>query len=461
MSTIGHILVVGLGDSGLESARYCATLLASGEATSVTAIDGGDSMALRDRAMELRGLGVDVELGTESVDGRFDVAIVSPGVPPHAAIFVAAAAASARVVSEIEFAFLRSNHTWVAVTGTNGKTTTTSLIVHLLRTAGLAARAVGNIGHVAIKAATEAPAEEILVAEVSSFQLANIETFRPRVAVLLNLTPDHVNWHGTLDEYALAKARIFENLGEGDIAVVDVDDPGSAPYADKVAARGVTVIRVSRLARHAGGATVVDNTLALETRGGLVRLVFEDELLIRGAHNVSNALAAAAAAQALGVTAADLQQGLRTFEPIEHRLEPVAEIGGVAWYNDSKATNPDAVLKALTAFGDRSLIVMLGGRNKGNDMRPLAEAVSARAKSVVVFGEAADEIARAFKGLAVELSQAKGLTDAVTVAAVLGVPGDSIVLSPACASFDEFASYEHRGTVFKTLVLAMNGEEAE
>ncbi len=302
---------------------------------------------------------------------------------------------------------------------------------------------------------------EVLVAEVSSFQLANIETFRPRVAVLLNLTPDHINWHGTYEAYAAAKARIFENLSAGDVAVIDVDDPGSAPYADIVAARGVEVVRVGQARRHAAGASVVDGMLTLDTRGGAIRLVTEDELLIRGAHNVSNALAAAAAVHALGVTAKDIQRGLRTFEPIEHRLEPVAEVGGVAWFNDSKATNPDAVLKALTAFGEQPLIVLLGGQNKNNDMRPLAEAVAARAKAAVVFGEAGDEIAEAFEGLGIAFAQTAGLASAVSTAADFAHPGDAVVLSPACASFDEFTSYEHRGTVFKSLVLAMAGGEAE
>ena len=460
MRGLGDILVVGLGASGLESARYCLALVAAGEADSVTVVDAGGSEALRMRADELRELGAEVVLSTEAVAGEFDLAIASPGIPPHAPLFISATEASKRLVSEIEFAFSRSSHTWIAVTGTNGKTTTTSLVVHLLHTAGIRARAVGNIGNVAITAVAEADSSEVIVAEVSSFQLANIDTFRPRVAVLLNLTPDHINWHGTLEEYARAKTRVFENLAEGDTAVIDVDDAGAAPYADKVAASGADVVRVSIETRHGGGATVIDRMLCLETRGGLVRLVWEDELLIRGAHNVSNALAAAAAAHAVGVGAADLQVGLRTFAPIEHRLEPVAEVRGVGWFNDSKATNPDAVLKALTAFGERPLVVLLGGRNKNNDMRPLAEAVADRARAAVVFGECAEEFRAAFASLEIELVSAHGLAEAVERAAEIAVAGDAVVLSPACASFDEFTSYEHRGREFKTLVRAMGAGEA-
>lgn len=458
MTGLGDILIVGLGESGVQSARYVARLVLSGEASSVTALDSGDTEALRARADDLRALGVRVTLGTDTAEGRYDLAIVSPGIPPHAALFVSAKDASERIVSEIEFAFSRSNHVWVAVTGTNGKTTTTSLIAHLLNTSGIPARAIGNIGPPAIAAVGEAEDTEVLVAEVSSFQLATVDSFRPRVSVLLNITPDHVNWHGSLDEYVRAKSRVFENLAESDVAVVDVDDPGSAPFAEKLASRGVDVVRVSRLQRHVGGASVLDGVLTLQTSGGTITLVSEDELQIRGAHNVSNALAAAAAAHAIGATAQALREGLRTFEPIEHRLEPVAEISDVGWFNDSKATNPDAVFKALTAFGDRPLIVLLGGRNKGNEMRPLAEAVAARAKAAVVFGEAGAEIARAFEGLGVALVESAGLAQAVAAAAGLAEAGDAVVLSPACASFDEFTSYEHRGTVFKALVLELAGE---
>jgi UDP-N-acetylmuramoylalanine--D-glutamate ligase len=461
MTGLGDILILGLGESGMAAARHTAGLVGAREASSVTLVDSGASDAHRARAAELRALGVNVLLDVDAVVGRFDLAIASPGIPPHAPLFVSAAASSTRIVSEIEFAFSRSTHTWVAVTGTNGKTTTTSLIVHLLQAAGIPARAVGNIGHVALSAVSEADETEVLVAEVSSFQLANVDTFRPLVAVLLNVTPDHLNWHGSFDEYSWAKARVFENLGESDTAVIDVDDPGSAPFAGLVEERGVGVIRVSRLQGHAGGATVVDGALTLETRGGAIRLISEDELLIRGAHNVSNALAAAATAHVLGASAKDIQRGLRSFEPIEHRLEPVAEVAGVGWFNDSKATNPDAVFKALTAFGNRPLVLLLGGRNKGSDMRPLAVAVAARAKAAVVFGEAATEIAAAFEGLDIELVRTADLSDAVVAAAAIALEGDAVVLSPACASFDEFDSYEHRGRTFKSLVLDLAEGGAE
>ena len=216
-------------------------------------------------------------------------------------------------------------------------------------------------------------------------------------------------------------------------------------------------MRVSLLEHHASGANAANGVLVLETRGGPIRLVPADELQIRGPHNVSNALAAAAAAHALGATPAALRAGLTSFQPIEHRLEPVAEVDGADWFNDSKATNPDAVLKALTAFPEQPLIVLLGGRNKGNDFGPLAAAVSARAKVAILFGEARPDLAMAFRGASVRVVEAVSLSDACEAARALAEPGDAVVLSPACASFDEFTSYEHRGAVFKGIVAAMAG----
>lgn len=460
MNAPRSILVLGLGVSGQATARYCTGLLATGEITSVTALDAADNATLRHVAEELSALGVEVELGASEVSGHYDVCVVSPGIPPHADLMIAAHAACRRVISEVEFAFSRSSRPWIAVTGTNGKTTTTALVAHLLEVGGIPARAVGNIGPTAISAVADERDGEVFVAEVSSFQLAYTEYFHPHVAVLLNLTPDHLNWHGSFEAYAADKARLFANLGSEDVAIIDVDDPGSAPYAESVASRGVPVVSVSRFVGHGESALLVDGMLVLETRGGSVRLVSEDELQIRGAHNVSNALSAAAAAHAIGVTAVSIQSGLRSFAPIEHRLEPVTTIAGVRWFNDSKATNPDAVLKALTAFGVSPLIVLLGGRNKGNDFRPLARAVDARAKAVVVFGESRVDLAEAFGGLKVHVVEAVTLGDAVEAARQLAADGDAVVLSPACASFDEFDSYEHRGEVFKAFVVAMAGEGA-
>jgi UDP-N-acetylmuramoylalanine--D-glutamate ligase len=460
VTALGDILVLGLGRSGAAAARVAVRLVAEGSARSVTALDSAETPVLVSIADELRSLGVRVTLGAAAVDGHFDVCIASPGIPPHAALLRSANAAADRTISEVEFAFALSTQPWIAITGTNGKTTTTALTTHLLNTAGIVARSVGNFGPPAVEAVVDAAPSEVLVAEVSSFQLAHVDTFHPRVAVLLNITPDHTDWHGSIESYAADKARVFANLDSGDTAVIDIDDAGSRPYASILEARGIGVIRVSRKEDHASGATVVDGVLVLETRGGPIRLVRSEELQIRGSHNVSNALAAAAAAHALGATATALRDGLKTFQPIEHRLEPAGVVDGVAWYNDSKATNPDAVLKALTAFTDTPVIVLLGGRNKGNDFGPLALEVSACAKTAVLFGEARDDLATALRGLSVRVVEAAKMSDACEAARALAEPGDAVLLSPACASFDEFSSYEYRGRSFKALVAAMAGEGA-
>ena len=457
MNSLGDMLVLGLGRSGRAAVSVALRLIADGGARSVTAVDGAESPELLRIADELRALGVPVTLGATQVAGHFDVCVASPGIPPADELMKSAHAVSDRVISEVELAFVLSSHPWVAVTGTNGKTTTTALITHLLNTAGIAARSVGNFGPPAVEAVAEAQPSEVMVAEVSSFQLTHVDTFHPRVAVLLNITPDHLNWHGSLESYSAAKARVFENLDAGDTAVVNVDDEGSLPYAQSLEDRGIPVVRVSCREAHVSGARVASGMLELETRGGTVRLVDADELQIRGSHNVSNALAAAAAAHALGASPAALRTGLTTFAPIEHRLEPVDEVDGAEWFNDSKATNPDAVFKALTAFSDRPLVLLLGGRNKDNDLRPLAREVSACAKAAVLFGEARVEFAEAFAGLPIHTVEAVSLSDACEAARALAEPGDAVVLSPACASFDEFTSYEQRGAVFKSRVAEMAG----
>jgi len=453
VTALGDVLIVGLGRSGSAVAHALAPLLGSSDVLSLTAVDTADTPEMRQAADVVKALGVRVELGVVGVAGTYDTCIASPGIAPHTPIMVSAAAACSQLLSEIELAYVRSRAPWIAVTGTNGKTTTTSLVAHLLSNAGLAVHTVGNIGTPAMTVVDHAEPDDVIVAEVSSFQLALTSTFHPRVAVLLNITPDHADWHGSLARYAQDKARVFANLTADDTAVVDIDDPGSAVWADKLEARGVRVARVSRLVPVSGGANVVGGVLTLITPHGPEPLVAAEELRIRGDHNVSNALAAAAAAHAMGVHAADIRAGLTTFEPIAHRLEPVGVRDGAEYVNDSKGTNPDAVVKALTAFGDRDIVLLLGGRNKGSDFAPLAAAIAARGGvRPVVFGEAAAEISAALADAGVAFDSASGLRLAVDQAATIAHSGDVVLLSPGCASFDEFKNYEHRGEFFASLV---------
>ncbi len=448
----GHIAVLGAGRSGRAVALRLAEDAASGIDVRVTLIDSALNEGLEALVAPLRGPHVEVMLGSNAIPPGVTLVVASPGLPPQSALMRSALTLGVPVVSEIELAYRLSTSPWIAVTGTNGKTTTTSLIAHLLAEGGLPTETVGNIGRAAVSVVGDIGPATVLVAEVSSFQLALTERFHPRVAVLLNITPDHIDWHGSLEAYAADKARVFANQAGGDTAVIDIDDAGSAPYVAMIAEGAVDVRTISRTDAAAFG-RVEHGMLVLGHGSDRVELVQVEDLMIKGDHNVSNALAAAVAAHSVGVSATVLREGLRTFEPIEHRLEPVGVVGGVEYYNDSKATNPDAVLKALTAFDDRPLVILLGGHNKGNDFRELARAVCGRCRAAVVFGESSEEFLAAFESCTgCEVVAVPSMAEAVRAASQIALAGDVVLLSPACASFDEFDDFEHRGRVFRELI---------
>lgn len=451
---LGDIAVLGSGVTGVAVARFLTERVDRGDAITITLFDEGDTPAQREVAEELRSAGVRVVLGARELDADFDLCVASPGIPPHSPLMMSAVERSRELISEIELAFVRSVSPWLAVTGTNGKTTVTSICAHLLRYAGVPSECVGNIGEAAISVAEETGASAIIVAEVSSFQLALTHRFKPRVAILLNITPDHIDWHGSLKAYAADKARVFSNMGPGDTAIVDVDDPGSAPYAQVLAPSGASVVPVSRARVPLGGAGLDDEWLTLDDRGTPRPLLRVGDLKIRGIHNVSNALAAAAAVHALGVAPDVIAEALALFEPIAHRLEPVGVIDEVEYVNDSKATNPGATLMALTAFPDRPIVLLLGGRNKGNDFAEIEQGL-AGCRTVFAFGEAGDEIAGALASSEVPVRRVSTMLDALAQARELAAPGDVVLLSPACASFDEFSGYAERGRVFSSAVLEL------
>lgn len=451
--TVAHVervAVLGLGRSGDAVVRW-ALGRPGASASDVTVFAEHDTPSLAAVASAFRAAGVRVELGVRTLpDGGFDLVVASPGISPSRPLLRSAIASGVPVISELELAYRMSTAPFVAITGTNGKTTTTALVTHLLRAAGRTAIAVGNIGVPAISGAPELGPEAAIVAECSSFQLALTIDFHPRVAVLLNVTPDHIDWHGSFEAYDKDKGRVFGNLGHGDTAIIDIDDRGSARWALPAGEGGARVVRVGL---SDGDARVEDGWLVVDSVEGDGRLVRVEELLIRGVHNVSNALAASAAVLAMGVPAEIVSEGLRTFEPIEHRLESVATVHGVEYVNDSKATNPDAVMKALTAFGASPVIVLLGGRNKGNDFGPLAEACGARCKLAVLFGEAQPELEAAFSKVDAPHLSVATMADALALASREARPGDVVLLSPACASFDEFSDYEDRGRSFAEAVV--------
>jgi UDP-N-acetylmuramoylalanine--D-glutamate ligase len=447
--SVQKVAVLGLGRSGEAVVRWALGRPGAGPGD-VTVFVEHDTPRLAESAQPLRAAGVRVELGADALpDDAWDLVVASPGISPSRPLMRSAARLGVAVISELELAYRISAAQFVAVTGTNGKTTTTALVTHLLRAAGREAVSVGNIGVPAVTAAPLVDADGVVVAECSSFQLASIVDFHPRVAVLLNITPDHLDWHGSLESYASDKAKVFANMTAGDVAVIDVDDPGSAVWADIVADRGVSVVRVGL---SGGDAHVEGGLLIVDAEHGEVPLVRAEDLLIRGVHNVSNALAASAAALAMAASPDAVRAGLRTFEPIEHRLDPVATVRGVEYVNDSKATNPDAVMKALTAFGSTPLLILLGGRNKGNDFGPLADACAARCRLAVLYGESRREMETAFSARGAAFVGAETMAGALAIAAEAALPGEVVLLSPACASFDEFDDYEDRGRRFAEAV---------
>jgi UDP-N-acetylmuramoylalanine--D-glutamate ligase len=443
-------LVVGLARSGRAAVDL---LLASG--SSVVATDLKATDELRALAERWSRLGARVVLGENPpalLDGA-DVVVLSPGVPLTTPLAAEAARRGVRVIGELELAFAVSRAAWLGVTGTNGKTTTTALTGELVRKTGRPVLVGGNIGVALADRARGIGEDGYIVAEVSSFQLDTIEAFRPKVAVLLNVTEDHLDRYPSLEAYAASKRRIFMNQSEDDFAVLNVDDPAVAAAADTLRSR---VVPVSAVREVEGGVFARNGLIVSRVSGREERILPASELGIPGPHNLSNALAATAAAMAVGVTAGDAADALRAFSPLEHRLERVAEIDGVAYVNDSKATNVDSVSFALRSY-DRPIVLIAGGRDKETDFSPLASLAAGRVKRAVLIGEAAPKLEAALRGV-VPTERAATLHDAVRASASAAAPGDVVLLSPACASFDMFADYEDRGRQFKTEVAGLAAE---
>lgn len=449
------LLVLGQGGTGLDVAAWALDHL--GERVSAVTVYGGATSAPTERTRELEGRGAAFVYGTETIDGSFDVCVASPGISEFSEFFRNAAAASAEIMGEPEFAYRLSPQRWCAITGTNGKTTVTSLTNELLRAGGLESVAVGNIGNVSIHEVDRRPNDEWFVAELSSYQIATTSELHPVVAVLLNITPDHLAWHQTHENYALAKIHLFDQMGEDDLAIVNVEDEGIAAFADRVYVPGRRVLKLGL--EDVGGpdaAFVRDGYLVVRLAGDECALVRTDELGIMGTHNIYNALAASAAALACGANPEGIRAGLISFRPLPHRLEPVGEVAGVRYINDSKATNTDAVETALAALPDERVIVLLGGKDKGTPLDEFMETIADHASAAVCFGEARGRFRAALENAPraseIDIAEADDLRDAVDVARSLAQRGDVVLLSPACASFDEFAGFEARGDAFRGYV---------
>lgn len=466
----GRVLILGLGKSGRIAAHYCLSLLGE-RVDSVRIAAGARTKEALAFAHDCEQRGAHVTFDDSQVEGSFDVCIASPGISEFSELYVSARAASREIMSEVEFAWRESDRDsrWIAITGTNGKTTTTALTAHILQQAGMRARAVGNIGDTCL-AAVMAHDTDVYVAEVSSYQLASTIHFAPNVAVILNITPDHLTWHQTHENYVAAKFRIHANLNQtpGALAVLNaVDETVRAQVRTLAHATeqcGFAYIPVGTAAGLAGDMRTTcgsenaafiegsDRWLTVALAKEQHRLCRADDLLIPGEHNVSNALAAATACIAVGASDDAVTRGLTTFTALSHRLEACGTIRGVTCYDDSKATNVDATLKALAAFSPRRPIVLLGGSDKFTDLTVLVQEACRHCKTVVCFGAAGERFARAFADAPLPVVRAAYLADALDAALDIAHADDIVLLSPACASFDEFTSYEHRGDVFKALV---------
>ena len=445
-------LVVGLGKSGVASALFLKE-----RGAHVTVSDTKSEDQLRDEIPVLLDHGIAVETGGhgERTFRGQDLIVVSPGVPVDAPPLVQARALGEPVIGEIELAAQHLAGPIVAITGSNGKTTTTTLAGEILAAGGFATLVGGNIGTPAISLVERASRETAVVLEVSSFQLETIQTFRPKVAVVLNVTPDHLDRHRTFQTYVDAKARIFKNQQSSDFAVLNQDDVTCVTLGDRTRAQ---VFWFSRKKEVKQGAWVREGQILFRDGSGQREIMLVSEIPLKGTHNVENVLAAVCAGALMGCQPEQLRGAVRSFKAVEHRLEYVATIQGVEYYDDSKATNVDATIKALESF-PANIHLILGGKDKGSDYRVLNDLLRERVKRVYTIGTAAEKIESQIKGAA-EIVHAETLDHAVRRAAAIAQPGDIVLLAPACASFDQFQSYNHRGRVFKELVKSLTNPKA-
>jgi UDP-N-acetylmuramoylalanine--D-glutamate ligase len=438
-----RVLVVGLARTGIATSLFCAE-----RGAVVTATDSRTASELGDSVAKLRKAGVQLELGGHSdaiLQGQ-QLVVPSPGVPADAPLLVKARDLKIPVWSEIELAYRFLNGKLIGITGSNGKTTTTTLVDHILRHSGFSTNLAGNIGTPLIAQVSETTDRTITVAELSSFQLELIETFRPDISILLNLTPDHLDRHKTFAAYAAAKTRIFENQTAEDFAVLNADD---AEGAKDVPTRP-QVYWFSRKTTVAQGTFLRNGKIIFRQSGNEETILDFAEIPLPGAHNLENVLAGTVATRLAGAQAIPIAKAIRSFAGVEHRIEFVVEIQGVRYYNDSKATNVDATLKALEAFPGR-IIVILGGKDKDSDYTQLRSTLREKAILALLIGSAADKIERQIDD-SVAIKRAGTIEHAVEFAAQAAHAGDIVLLAPACASFDQFQNYEHRGRVFKDLV---------
>ena len=446
-----RVLVLGMARSGIAAAEL---LLHHGAIPLLC--DSKKEEAFGDSLDSLRGTACEFHLGEDPVAllDEADILLISPGVPIDAPVVLAAKEKGVSVTGELEMASVMLNGDMLAISGTNGKTTTTTLVGKIFENAGRVTHVAGNIGYPLSAVAKVSKKEDISIVEVSSFQLESIRTFHPRVAALLNITEDHLNRHGTMAQYIKLKQRLFENQKQSDVAVLNLDDPVLAKMAGKLKGR---VAFFSRTQKVENGAFVEDGKIVWQWDGIRKTICGTDEVLIPGPHNLENALAATAMACAMGIPAPIIRHTLVSFTGVEHRIEKVRVFKSVTYINDSKGTNVDSTIKAVQSMKVPTVLI-LGGYDKHTDFMPLCREIVASGKisHVVAIGQTAKQIHTQLEEAGyTNVVRAYSFEEAVNTARAMAVVGGNVLLSPACASFDMFRDYEHRGHVFKELVNAL------
>ncbi len=450
-----NILVLGAARSGIAAAKL---LVKQGARVTLNDLKTADALgaaldSLKDYPLTLR-LGE----GPEAILADADLLVLSPGIPLGNDLINRCKALELPILGELELAASMTNLPIIAVTGTNGKTTTVSLLGEMFKQSGQVAHVAGNVGYPLSAAVMQAGPEDVLIAEVSSFQLETIRHFHPRAAAVLNVTPDHLNRHGTMDNYISLKTRIFENQTSADLAVLNLDDPITSGMARDIKAQ-LAYVSVEQDVEN--GAMLKNGMLVLRRDGVERPICAREDMKLPGVHNVYNALTALVLADFMGVLPQVAAYSLKVFEGVEHRIEFTRELDGVKYYNDSKGTNPDATITAIKSMRAPTVIIM-GGYDKRTAFDQMA--VTARAnpyiRSAVLMGQTAGQIAKALDGAGFTSYQfADNLGQAVAMAKSAAVQGGNVLFSPACASFDQFKDYEERGRVFKRLVMALDASE--
>ncbi len=447
-----RVLVAGAGRSGIAAARF---LLARNARVILTDIQDRSSLEtaispLLDTAGDSGELIMELGGHRSESFGNCDLVVTSPGIPLNLPVFEISRKAGIPIIAEVELAYRHLKGTIIGITGSNGKTTTTTLVSKLLTGTGLRGYAAGNIGAPLISFAADSSPENIYAVELSSFQLEGINRFRPFIGSILNLTRDHMDRYSGFDEYIAVKRRIFMNQAKTDFAVLNADDTRTAEMETIVDSKPVMFSR-TRAVRY--GAFLRNDRVIFRDKEGERDLFGVGSIALKGIHNLENVLASCAMAILAGAPAEGLEENIRRFKGVEHRIEFVCEVDGVQYFNDSKATNVAATIKSLESFPGRILLIA-GGRDKEGDFAVLRSLVRQRVKQIVLIGESAGKIKKALSD-ATDIRNAESMQEAVLICRELAAPGDIVLLAPACASFDMFDNYEQRGRVFKEAVYGL------